>query len=279
MKKPSPARAIRIRLGWWKTRANRFAVQSVVRGYRLVAAKKRMRDGVTVVTVNYHSLPQLRTLLFALERYTSEPIDVIVVDNASKDGSQEFLRSLPKNVRAILLPVNFGHGSALDLGVLAADTSMVVTFDIDAFPISPGWLPAVAEPLEKGSAIAGAHWNRGYIHPCFSALRRSDFIYHRLSFAPVGRCPSPAVRGAGVYMDAGEAVSHVLSLAYGTKSLHKIPATSTRGPEAIGTVFGDVVYHNFYSTHVRGELGEAAAKAWDDAVHQYLGSAVLVQQV
>jgi hypothetical protein len=167
--------------------------------------------------------------------------------------------------------VNFGHGSALDIGVLAADTSIVVTFDIDAFPISKEWLPAVREPLENGSVIAGAHWNRAYVHPCFAALRRADFIDYGLSFAAVGRCPSAEVRATGVYLDAGEAVSHVLSLAYGTKALHKIPPTSIRGPGAIGTVFGDVVYHNFYSTHVRGELGAAAARAWDDAVRQYVG--------
>jgi len=270
MKKSSPARAMRLRLGWWKTKTNRFAIRSVVRTYRSSARNKPMRDGVTVVTVNYHSLPQLKTLLTALERHTSEPIDVVVVDNASRDGSREFLRSLP-NVRSILLPVNFGHGSALDLGVLAAETSVVVTFDIDAFPISSAWLPTVAQALDKGSVIAGAHWNRAYVHPCFAALRRSDFIRHRLSFAPVGRCPSAAVPATGVYLDAGEAVSHVLSLAYGSKALHKIPPSSIRGPGAIGTVFGDIVYHNFYSTHVRGERGEAAARAWDEAVREYVG--------
>jgi glycosyltransferase involved in cell wall biosynthesis len=269
MKKPSRARALRLRLGWWKNRTNRFAAQSVVRAYRVVAAKKPMREGITVVSVNYHSLPQLRVLLSALERYTSEPVDIVIVDNGSKDGSREFLRSLP-NVRSILLPVNLGHGSALDLGVVMADTSIVVTFDIDAFPISPEWLPAVTEPLGKGSVIAGAHWHRAYIHPCFLALRRSDFIDYRLSFAPVGRWPSAEFRATGLSLDAGEALSHVLSVAYGTKGLHKIPVTSIRGPEAIGAIFGDVVYHNFYSTHIRGELGKAAAEAWDEAVRQYV---------
>ena len=270
MNSPSPARAARLRLGWWKQRANRTAMRSVVRAYRTVAERQPVRDGITVVSVNYHSLPQLQALLAGLERYTSRPCDIIIVDNGSKDGSREYLQSLP-NVRSLLLPVNFGHGPALDLGVLAADTSIVVTFDIDAFPISPDWLPSVLEPLEKGSVIAGAHWNRGYIHPCFLALRRSDFIKYRLSFAPVGRCPSREVPASGVYLDAGEAVSHVLSLAYGTSALHKLPPTSICGPGAIGTVFGDVVYHNFYSTHVKGELGRAAAAAWDGAVSQYLG--------
>jgi len=260
----------RLRVGWWNLRAHRLAFGRIVRAYRAVARNKPVRDGVTVVTVNYNSLPQVRVLLTALERYTTEPVDVIVVDNGSKDGSREFLRAQP-NVRPILLPLNIGHGFALDLGVLSASTSTVVAFDIDAFPISPQWLQAVAAPLEHGAVIAGAHLHRAYIHPCFLALRRSDFLAYRLSFTPVGRCPSPEVPASGLYLDAGEAVSHVLSLAYGTKAIHKIPPTSTRGPGVIGTVFGDVVYHNFYSTHGRGEMGKAGVEAWEAAVREYVG--------
>jgi glycosyltransferase involved in cell wall biosynthesis len=241
-----------------------------VRAYRAVASRKPVRDGITVVTVNYNSLPKVRVLLAALERYTDLPIDVIVVDNASKDRSREFLRA-QRNVRSLMLPLNIGHGFALDLAVLSASTSVVVTFDIDAFPVSPGWLQAVTGPLEHGAAVAGAHLHRAYIHPCFLALRRSDFLDYRLSFAPVGRCPSPEVPASGLYLDAGEAVSHILSLAYGTKAIHKIPPTSSIGPGVIGTVFGDIVYHNFYSTHGQGEMGKAGAEAWEKAVRQYVG--------
>ena len=266
----NPRSRWRLRMGWWNLRLHRFLYGRFVGAYRTVAARKPVRDGVAIVTVNYNSLPKLKVLLAALERHTTEPIDIIVIDNASKDGSREFLRAEP-NVRRILLPVNIGHGCAADIGFLAASTSIVVLFDIDAFPIAPDWLRAVTDPLEHGAAIAGAHLHRAYIHPCFLALRRSDFLRYRLSFAPVGRCPSAEVPASGLYLDAGEAASHVLSLAYGTKAIHKIPPTSTRGPGVIGTVFGDVVYHNFYSTHGRGEFGQAGREAWDAAVREYVG--------
>jgi glycosyltransferase involved in cell wall biosynthesis len=260
----------RLRVGWWNLRLRRLAFRQVIRAYRVVAGRRPERPGVTVVTVNYNSLAQLRALLTGLERYTTEPIEVIVVDNASSDGSREFLRSR-RDVRPLLLPANVGHGFGLDLAVLSASTSVVVAFDIDAFPVSPGWLPAVLDPLESGAVVAGAHLHRGYVHPCFLALRRSEFLRYRLSFVPVGRCPSPEVPVSGLYLDAGEALSHTLSLAYGTKAIHKIPPTSTHGPGVLGTVFGDVVYHNFYSTHGRGEMGVAAAAAWNQAVEKYLG--------
>jgi glycosyltransferase involved in cell wall biosynthesis len=265
----NPRSQWRLQLGWWNLRAHRLAYRRMVSAYRAAARRRPVRDGVTVVTVNYNSLDKVKVLLGALERYTDDPIDVIVIDNASQDGSPEFLRGQP-NIRPILLPVNIGHGFALDLGVLAASTSTVVTFDIDAFPVSKAWLPAVLEPLRDGAVIAGAHLHRGYIHPCFLALRRSDFLDYRLSFVPVGRCPSPEVPASGLYLDAGEAVSQVLSLAYGSKALHKIPPTSTIGPGVIGTIFGDVVYHNFYSTHGRGEFGKAGVDAWNQAIRTYV---------
>ncbi len=256
-------------MGWWNLRAHRAAYRRLVSAYRAAAGRRPVRDGVTVITVNYNSLDKLKVLLGALERYTDDPIDVIVIDNASKDGSREFLRAQP-DIRSILLPVNIGHGFAADIGVLAAATATVVLFDIDAFPISPRWLPAVVEPLENGAVLAGAHVHRAYIHPCFLALRRSDFLDYKLSFAPVGRCPSPEVPATGLYLDAGEAISQVLSLAYGSNALHRIPPTSTIGPGVIGTIFGDVVYHNFYSTHGRGEFGRAGAQAWETAVREYV---------
>jgi len=265
----NPRSRWRLNVGWWNLRAHRLVYGRIVSTYRAVARRKPVRDGVTVVTVNYNSLDKVQVLLDALARYTEEPIDIIVMDNASKDGSQEFLRAQP-GIRPILLPLNIGHGFALDLGVLAASTSTVVTFDIDAFPVSAGWLAAVVDPLSDGACIAGAHVHRAYVHPCFSALRRSDFIEYRLSFAPVGRCPSPEVPASGLYLDAGEAVSHVLSLAYGSNALHKIAPTSTIGPGVIGTIFGDVVYHNFYSTHGRGKFGRAGAEAWEQAVRTYV---------
>jgi glycosyltransferase involved in cell wall biosynthesis len=263
--------SLRLKMGWWKLKVRRLALGRAMWVYRARTKGRPVRPGVTVITVNYNSLPQLQVLLAALDRHTSQPIDVIVVDNASTDGSREFLRGHPR-ARPILLPLNIGHGFALDLAVLSASTSNVVVFDIDAFPISPNWLSAVVDPLEHGAAIAGAHIHRAFIHPCFLAMRRSNFIAHRLSFAPVGRCPSPEVPATGLFLDTGEALSHVLSLAYGTKALHKIPPTSARGPGLIGTVIGDVVYHNFFSTHGGGEMGKAAAEAWEAAIREYAGS-------
>jgi glycosyltransferase involved in cell wall biosynthesis len=258
----------RRRLGWFNLRARRSVAVGLLRIYRRFAPPTR-EDGIGVVTVGFNSERQLRVLLDALQRYTDEPLEILVVDNGSSDGTADLLAGRP-DVRCIRLPLNVGHGPALDLGVLRSDASRIVVLDVDAFPVSHRWLAEVLEPLSSGSSIAGAFYQRAYIHPCFLALRRADFMQFGLSFVPVGRVPRKDAPRSGLFLDVGEALSQVLALRFGTRSLHKIEPTSTRGPGMIGTVFGDVVYHNFFSTH--GDKGSMhdGALAWQEAVAKYV---------
>lgn len=237
------------------------------------AERSSERRGITIVTVNYNTTAKLPVVLDAVERYTTVPYEVLVVDNGSTDGSKGYLRGR-SDVRALCLPVNIGHGPALDLALIRARTDTVVVLDPDAFPISTNWLAAVLDPLDAGAKVAGAYHQRAFVHPCFLAVRRQTFLRNRLSFIPVGR-PSPfgVDSPGGLFLDVGEALSHVLSAKFGTSTVHKIPPTSTRGPGPLGTVFGDVVYHNFFSTHGQGEMSRRALTVWEEAVLRYVAPA------
>lgn len=248
------------------------AVSLAVGQYRRMRNRHPERDGTTIVTVNWNSLDKVQVLLAAVRRYTSIPIDVIVVDNGSTDGSVGYLQSR-SDVRLIRLRTNVGHGFGLDVGTLAADTKFVITLDVDAFPTSAGWLNAVLDPLRNGGRVAGAHFHRNFIHPCFLALRREDFIRHRLSFAPVGRFSTETLT-SGAYYDVAETISHVFAIRYGSESLHRLPITASHGPGVIGSVFADVVYHNFHSTRSGDRLTrDAAAEAWREAVERWVPDA------
>ena len=72
------------------------------------------------------------------------------------------------------------------------------------------------------------------------------------------------------FMDVGEALSQVVTLRFGRKALHQIPLTSKEGPGMAGSVFGDVVYHNFYATQGRADRCVASDLLWSRAVEQYL---------
>ncbi len=226
---------------------------------------------VTVVTVNWNTLPYLRTMCEMVRRHSPSSTRIVVVDNASTDGSREWIRSNP-DVVGRLLPYNVHHGPAADLGALLVRTEFLVLLDVDAFPFSDGWLPAVLEPLRAGATVAGGHIHRNYVHPSFLAMRMRDFVRRRHSFTVVGRWHRGVTAGEGGFRDAGEDISIREREQFGPGATHLIPVTSTRGPGLLGTVFGDVVYHNFFSTGYGGssEWSDETTSAWEDAVAEYV---------
>jgi glycosyltransferase involved in cell wall biosynthesis len=227
------------------------------------------RDRVSIVIVNWNTSSFLRETLASLRRFTRIPLEVIVVDNGSSDGSADFLRRIP-GLRSIRLRRNVGHAPALDLGFLAATSDIVLSLDVDAFPIKSSWLEAVVSPLRQGFTVSGAQLWRPYVHPCCMAIRKARFVLRRHTFrARYSRDRNALGRTA---WDVGESISMREE-----GQLHLLPVTSQRGPGDVGTVFGDCLYHNFYAARhqqgsavIDGVSQSDSARAWEEAVNLYL---------
>ena len=92
-----------------------------------------------------------------LERYLPSVIkamaghpdnEVIVVDNASSDGSAELVKRRFPSVRVIELPTNLGFGGGSNTGFRAATNDIVVLLNSD-MRVEPGFL----QPLLDGSPM------------------------------------------------------------------------------------------------------------------------------
>lgn len=230
----------------------------------------RLRKGeVTVVTVNWNSCPYLRVSLRLVRRHSPPSTRIIVVDNGSRDGSRELLAA-ERDLAAVLLPFNVGHDLALDIGFLRVETEYVVALDVDAFPLHQNWLEQLVAPLQIGSEISGARLNREYVHPCCLAMRTERFVRRRHSFRAHYQGREGGRDASG---DLGEEMS-----AREQGKLHFFDPTSQRGPGDIGTVFGDLVYHNFYATRFQATTSpildmrvreDEPAAAWAEAIARY----------
>jgi glycosyltransferase involved in cell wall biosynthesis len=247
-------------------------------GWRLVvpflrarARRHRLAPGAaTVVTVNWNSLPHLEVLIDVVKRRSPAGTRIVVVDNGSKDGSRERLAGRD-DVDSLRLPFNLGHELALDLGVLLCETEFVVALDVDAFPLHDRWLEELLAPLSEGAQVAGARLNRSYVHPCCWAMRTARFLAMGHSFRSHYQ---PRAEGRDASGDVGEEIS-----AREAPNLRFFEITSQRGPGDVGTVFGDLVYHNFYATRFdatseRTLDGVVAAddpgRAWEEALERYV---------
>jgi len=224
----------------------------------------------TVVTVNWNSWKHASVLIDVVSRRSPEGTRIIVVDNGSEDASRAALRA-DERVRSVLLPLNLGHELALDIGVLLTETEFVVALDVDAFPLRDDWLERLLAPLDEGANVSGARLNRNYVHPCCWAMRTARFVERGHSFRSEYQ---PREEGRDASGDVGEAISEREA-----PELHFLEVTSRRGPGDVGTVFGDLVYHNFYATRfgatTERTLDEVVgvddpALAWEEALRRYL---------
>ena len=236
-------------------------------------ARRRLRllepGGVTVVTVNWNSAAYLEVLLRLVRRRSPAGIRITVVDNGSRDASRRLLAN-ESDVRVVEMPFNTGHDVALDVGFLLAETEFVVALDVDAFPLHDGWLEQLLAPLARGSEISGARLNREYVHPCCLAMRTARFVGKGHSFRSHYR-PRSGDRDA-----SGDLAEEMSARERGR--LFFFEPTSQRGPGDVGTVFGDLVYHNFYATRFRATTetvldadvsAEDPAAAWREALERY----------
>ncbi|HWC49235.1 MAG TPA: glycosyltransferase [Solirubrobacterales bacterium] len=245
-------------------------------GIPLLRARARRRlarlepGAATVVTVNWNSWEHLKVLIDVVERRSPASTRIIVVDNGSKDESRARLAERPE-VKTVKLPGNLGHELAMDTGVLLAETEFVVALDVDAFPLHDNWLAELLAPLDEGAMVSGARLNRQYVHPCCWAMRKARFVERRHSFRSHYQ---PREEGRDASGDVGEEISTAEA-----PNLHFFEVTSQRGPGDVGTVFGDLVYHNFYATRFNASpegtldnvvVADDSSQAWQEALQRYV---------
>lgn len=110
-----------------------------------------MKTTVLVVTWNAGAL--LGSLLETLEGLHAAGVSVVVVDNASSDGTADSLRAVPW-IRLLRNPANTGFGGGNNAGLGLVETPFVLLLNSDAHISAPD-LAALSAFLEANPACAG----------------------------------------------------------------------------------------------------------------------------
>lgn len=104
----------------------------------------------SVIIVSWNVRERLRACLTSLarERASGAPVEVIVVDNASADGSAAMVREQFPEVSLLALPENRGFAAACNLGAAQAHGDVLVFLNHDA-EVGAGFFTELAQAVHR----------------------------------------------------------------------------------------------------------------------------------
>lgn len=108
---------------------------------------------ITVIIVNWNSGELLAECLRRLKAQTIQPARVLVVDNASSDGSVTDAGKLANNVTVIRTNVNIGFAAGNNRALANCDTEFVALLNPDAFP-EPDWIERLLAAARANADVA-----------------------------------------------------------------------------------------------------------------------------
>ncbi len=125
---------------------------------------------VSIVIPLYNQLKYTKLCLESLRSTSTVLPEIILVDNASTDGTADYLRTL-SNIKVISNAENLGFAGGCNTGIRAASGDWVVVLNNDVI-VAPGWL--------DGMLNAANRWNLQIVTP---AIREGEFDYDFNAYA------------------------------------------------------------------------------------------------
>ncbi len=105
------------------------------------------RPRLSIVIPTYNGRRLLETCLASIDRHASgEPIEVIVADDASTDGTSEWLLDAHPSVQVVRLARNGGFCASANAGIAAARGEFIQLLNNDT-EVQPRWVEAGLEPF------------------------------------------------------------------------------------------------------------------------------------
>ncbi|MFN0074342.1 MAG: glycosyltransferase family 2 protein [Chloroflexota bacterium] len=149
-----------------------------------------MASQVSAIVVSFNTAPLLERAILSLQRSASlvQGVEIIVVDNASDDGSAQMVRNRFPGVRLVQLTRNVGFAAGTNVGLRMARAEQLLLFNPDAelihnalptlssFLVERPWLAAVGPRLIYPD---GSQQDSAFRFPSLGQIFLDYFPIHR----------------------------------------------------------------------------------------------------
>jgi GT2 family glycosyltransferase len=105
----------------------------------------------SIVILTYNQLEYTRQCVRSVLDHTSEPFELIFVDNASSDGTVDYLQTIP-GAKLIRNAENLGFAGGNNQGLALAEGEYVVLLNNDTV-VPAGWLDSLLAPMQRDQGI------------------------------------------------------------------------------------------------------------------------------
>lgn len=136
------------------------------------AGPEAKSSSISVVIVNWNSASDLAECLRSLEAQSLAPLEIIVVDNGSSDGSGALVRQRFPSVQLVANEQNLGFAPAVNQGIERARGEWVATLNNDTVA-DPRWIEQLQAAANAAPPTAAGH-ELGMLQSCIVFKDRRD---------------------------------------------------------------------------------------------------------
>ncbi|MBD7969716.1 glycosyltransferase family 2 protein [Paenibacillus gallinarum] len=148
-------------------------------------------DGTSIVIPTFNQVAYLKECINSIKANTDVPYEIIVVDNASSDGTAAYLRNQKSGIRYTILEENRGFSGGINYGLMMARGKYIVMLNNDTV-VTKGWLTHMLHCLQSDEQIAAVGPVTNYI----GGDQQIDVPYQRIqdmwAFAERYSIPDPS---------------------------------------------------------------------------------------
>ena len=138
---------------------------------------------VSIIILNWNGKNFLKNCLDSLEKLTYSPVEIIVVDNNSTDGSQLLVKKNYPKVILIENKKNYGFAKSNNIGYKAAHGTYALVLNNDTI-VTQGFLEPLLQDFKENPNIACIQpqirllKNKKILDGVGAFLTSSGFLYH-----------------------------------------------------------------------------------------------------